>query len=124
MNSKSTASARIGLSSEGDSDLLTKEAMAEVTHICTEYEIELDLRAASRRLEHVANAYVQNQARARGVESHCFFAIILFPGETLRGFLPEFAADRRSAPGFSHDRRHSPFGRRLSDIFLATARRN
>ena len=39
----------------GDSDLLTKEAMAEIAHICTEYEIELDLRAASRRLEHVAN---------------------------------------------------------------------
>ena len=26
----------------GDSDFLTKEAMAEITHICTEYEIDLD----------------------------------------------------------------------------------
>src|SRR5262249_14414645 len=82
------------------------------------------LRAASRGLENVARAYCARASRANGIESHCFFTIALFPHKTLCGFLLRFVADRCFAPSFSHDRRRSPFGRRFSDIFLATTRRN
>ena len=108
----------------GDSDLLSKEAMAEITDICTEYEIELDYVPRLVGLSSLQAPVVQNQAEQKELSSHCFFAITLFPGKALRGFLPRFTADRCSVAGLSCDRRYSSFGCRFSDIFLATARRN
>src|SRR5262245_39545432 len=46
----------------GDSDLLTKEAMAEIAHICTEYEIELDYVPRLVGLKTLQAPIVQNQA--------------------------------------------------------------
>src|SRR5262245_16556800 len=46
----------------GDSDSLTKEAMAEITHICTEYEIELDYLPRLVGLNSLQASIVQNEA--------------------------------------------------------------
>src|SRR5262249_12721272 len=45
----------------GDSDSLTKEAMAEVAHICAEYEIELDYVPRLVGLNSLQPSVVQNQ---------------------------------------------------------------
>src|SRR5262249_60801258 len=46
----------------GDSDSLTNEAMAEITHTCTEYEIELDYVPRLVGLCSLQASVVQNQA--------------------------------------------------------------
>jgi len=46
----------------GDSDLLTKEVMAEITHICDEYEIELDYVPRLVGLNLLHTPLVQDQA--------------------------------------------------------------
>ena len=56
----------------GDSDFLTKEAMAEITHICAEYEIELDYVPRLVGLNTFASAYVQNQAEQEGTNRIVF----------------------------------------------------
>src|SRR5262245_45828348 len=45
----------------GDSDSLTKEAMAEITHICTEYEVELDYVPRLVGLSNLQAPIVQKQ---------------------------------------------------------------
>ena len=75
----------------GDSDLLSKEVMAEIADICTEYEIELDYVPRLVGLSSLQAPVVQNEAEQEQSSSHCFFAIILFPGKALRGFLPQFS---------------------------------
>ena len=45
--------------------------MAEITHICSEYEIDLDYVASARRLEHIASACARSVG-ARGHQSDVF----------------------------------------------------
>src|SRR5262249_5368916 len=57
----------------GDSDLFAKEAMAEITHVCSEYEIELDYVPHLVGLKSVQTPIVQNQAEQEE-SSHIVFS--------------------------------------------------
>src|SRR5262249_53306524 len=50
-----------------DSDSLTKEAMAEITHICTEYEVELDYVPRLVGLSNLQAPIVQKQEESNRI---------------------------------------------------------
>ena len=63
----------------GDSDFLAKETMAEITHICTEYEIELDFVPQLVGLSTLQTAMSQDHLERKDIRSNSLFAILVFP---------------------------------------------